>query len=321
MEVDRNWVKRPITGYAANRHTWDIVRRLFNGNIRVTLGSQGAEALQGQLAAFRKKFGRDPGPEDPVFFDPREDEPTPLSRETYDRELTAAAERMTESGEGDAAAYILAWRDLGYIVTEMNRHTFSAMEVAAYEDAVQHHRAERDDSPDEASELDDEDDDLDDEDAPTTPADLFASVADGLEQVVAIIIRHHDAEPARRLIEADVPADTSEDAAFSLNDVMFAVLLGWLVGAREVLNAEQAITALDWVYDLDREAGEQTKVISGAIGHPAGPSLTIREAGDQLGAPLFSALIWLAAGVVATAAHGEARWLRQFDAPVEGTVE
>ena len=32
-----------------------------------------------QHAAFVKKFGREPGPTDPVFFDPHCDIPTPLS--------------------------------------------------------------------------------------------------------------------------------------------------------------------------------------------------------------------------------------------------
>jgi len=32
-----------------------------------------------QARRFREKFGRDPGPFDPVFFDPSKDEPTPFS--------------------------------------------------------------------------------------------------------------------------------------------------------------------------------------------------------------------------------------------------
>jgi hypothetical protein len=35
--------------------------------------------LLAQREAFRKKFGRDPGPSDPVFFDPDADQPTPIS--------------------------------------------------------------------------------------------------------------------------------------------------------------------------------------------------------------------------------------------------
>src|SRR5688500_13083409 len=33
------------------------------------------EALQDNLRAFREKFGRDPGPDDPMFFDPDADDP------------------------------------------------------------------------------------------------------------------------------------------------------------------------------------------------------------------------------------------------------
>lgn len=39
------------------------------------------DLMRQQLAAFREKFGRDPRPEDPVFFDPDKDEPTPLDVE------------------------------------------------------------------------------------------------------------------------------------------------------------------------------------------------------------------------------------------------
>ena len=37
--------------------------------------------MRQQLAAFRKKFGRNPLPGEPVFFDPNEDVPTPLTEE------------------------------------------------------------------------------------------------------------------------------------------------------------------------------------------------------------------------------------------------
>jgi hypothetical protein len=38
------------------------------------------EALVEQRKAFIEKFGREPGPSDPVFFDPDEDVPTPIER-------------------------------------------------------------------------------------------------------------------------------------------------------------------------------------------------------------------------------------------------
>lgn len=38
--------------------------------IKFEKGSRTDKILKKQLRAFRKKFGRDPGPNDPVFFDP-----------------------------------------------------------------------------------------------------------------------------------------------------------------------------------------------------------------------------------------------------------
>ena len=40
------------------------------------------ELLERQREAFRAKFGRDPGSEDPVFFDPKADDPRPLNDES-----------------------------------------------------------------------------------------------------------------------------------------------------------------------------------------------------------------------------------------------
>jgi HEPN domain-containing protein len=43
------------------------------------------EMLDNQSVAFREKFRRDPGPGDPVFFDPDADEPRPLSKTQIER--------------------------------------------------------------------------------------------------------------------------------------------------------------------------------------------------------------------------------------------
>ena len=40
---------------------------------------QAHQALAAQAEAFKEKFGREPGPEDPLFFDPEADTPQPLS--------------------------------------------------------------------------------------------------------------------------------------------------------------------------------------------------------------------------------------------------
>jgi hypothetical protein len=48
------------------------------------------DALLKQREAFRAKFGRDPGPGDPVFFDPDADTPTQISQERMEADLDEA---------------------------------------------------------------------------------------------------------------------------------------------------------------------------------------------------------------------------------------
>jgi hypothetical protein len=49
--------------------------------------------FQVQLELFRKKFGRNPGPEDPVFFDPKCDVPTPILKSQLREALRKASEK------------------------------------------------------------------------------------------------------------------------------------------------------------------------------------------------------------------------------------
>ena len=52
------------------------------GQRTVRLDPTQRELLERQRDAFRERFGRDPGPEDPVFFDPNADDPRPLDEDT-----------------------------------------------------------------------------------------------------------------------------------------------------------------------------------------------------------------------------------------------
>lgn len=57
------------------------VEYLPDGSKRINLSPEAKELVEMQLNAFREKFGREPGPHDPVFFDPDLDYPAPLSDE------------------------------------------------------------------------------------------------------------------------------------------------------------------------------------------------------------------------------------------------
>jgi len=53
--------------------------------------------LQEQRRAFIEKFGREPGPSDPVFFDPEYDVPTPLSEDKLESMFHAAVLSTTHA--------------------------------------------------------------------------------------------------------------------------------------------------------------------------------------------------------------------------------
>jgi hypothetical protein len=59
------------------------------------------EALLEQRKAFIEKFGRGPGPDDPVFFDPDKDVPTPMDPARFDADLEKA---IRDSGIDPAKA-------------------------------------------------------------------------------------------------------------------------------------------------------------------------------------------------------------------------
>lgn len=115
------------------------------------------EMLGRQAERFRTKFGRDPGPEDPIFFDPDADEPRPVDPDTATHDIN---HELRDAGReaGIDPAFIEAWCELGYVVTEDTRHLFSAGDVAAWDEAVRRHagdlNADRDLDANEASNKD-----------------------------------------------------------------------------------------------------------------------------------------------------------------------
>ena len=78
-------------------------------------GVELSETLEDQVAAFRSKFGRDPGPDDPLF-DPDVDEPPPLSANAWHDSLAELIGKADQLGIDPA--YLKAVRELGYIITE-----------------------------------------------------------------------------------------------------------------------------------------------------------------------------------------------------------
>ncbi len=66
---------------------------------RVRLNRQMLGIMKKQLRSFRKKFGREPGPGDPVFFDPDAESPVPISEVKFETEVIKAARKAGFSEE------------------------------------------------------------------------------------------------------------------------------------------------------------------------------------------------------------------------------
>jgi hypothetical protein len=95
------------------------------------------DMFQAQKERFREKFGRDPGPGDPVIFDldPDADEPRPLDVDKAMAEMLAG---LPDDTPPYVRAVLETMAEVGYLITEENRHTFSAQEIAVWESARGH---------------------------------------------------------------------------------------------------------------------------------------------------------------------------------------
>jgi hypothetical protein len=97
----------------------------------VKMNAQTAAIIENQLQKFREKFGREPGPKDPIFFDPDAFTPQPLRLDQLQEETERA---MSEAGIRPEIIY--AYRKTGLIVTQENYKKLPADALAEWEVAV-----------------------------------------------------------------------------------------------------------------------------------------------------------------------------------------
>ena len=84
-------------------------------------GSASYEILLVQLRRFRDKFGRDPRPEEPVFFDPDADVPRPLQASLLSNDVVRSARAA-----GVTEADIYAMKKTGLVIIKgVNEHLFT----------------------------------------------------------------------------------------------------------------------------------------------------------------------------------------------------
>jgi hypothetical protein len=97
------------------------------------------QIIEAQIEAFRKKFQREPDPDDPIFFDPDADTPQPLTEAAITamfNEVLDAAKRAKLPPEE-----IYAIRKTGRMVTEKNKQLLSPEDIAEWNAALEEYRS------------------------------------------------------------------------------------------------------------------------------------------------------------------------------------
>lgn len=86
--------------------------------------------------AFKRKFGRDPGPDDPVFFDPEAETPVPISQERMQADMLAAMKAA-----GLAPEPIYAYRKTGLLLMEEHQDDYPPGAVEDWQAAIDEYYA------------------------------------------------------------------------------------------------------------------------------------------------------------------------------------
>jgi hypothetical protein len=98
----------------------------------ILIDDTAADAITEQKRLFREKFGREPGPEDPLFYNPESAVPEFLSIESQDETWRALVQAAGESGMDPA----YAMNKTGRIVTEQNLRFLTDADLQEWNDAV-----------------------------------------------------------------------------------------------------------------------------------------------------------------------------------------
>jgi hypothetical protein len=100
----------------------------------VPINDTTAEAISEQKRLFREKFGREPGPDDPLFFNPESAVAEFLSVESQEETWRALVQAAAESGIDPALVY--AMNKTGRIVTEQNMQFLTEADLQEWNDAI-----------------------------------------------------------------------------------------------------------------------------------------------------------------------------------------
>jgi hypothetical protein len=240
------------------------------------------QALKELLRRFREKFGRDPGPNDPLYFDPAADQPHPLYQAAVE---AAVVEAMQPAGVPPALTY--AYQQTGILPTEDNLERLPPERRQEFYLAVRRHQR--------LHQSDDENAEIDVAEAHEVAVLAVAAMLDG------------DSEAFGELFADGGP-------------LMKVVPLAWVRNAHEHLPRDLYRRAMAEGVDfaarhmpvpVRRAAGEWRSVLGTRPGAPARPHDQIFDTygvGDAV-----VGLFCLACGLVRTVGRGDPEWLHNLD--------
>lgn len=121
-------------------------QRRFRGLVKmltrtrtIPMTEEMVEALKRQAEAFEAKFGRPPGPNDPVFFNPDSHVPEFMSEQQIAESGAVMGDAMRKVGLDPAMIY--AYEKTHFIATEKNWHLLDEGQRKEWLDAVAEYEA------------------------------------------------------------------------------------------------------------------------------------------------------------------------------------
>ena len=104
--------------------------------VEMPINAELLAALDDQLKLFKEKFGREPGPNDPVFFDPNADTPQPINSDDVETEISRAMDLARIE-----PAKVYAYKKTGLLPSSENWGLLSEDDRDAWSDALNEYHA------------------------------------------------------------------------------------------------------------------------------------------------------------------------------------
>jgi len=136
---DREWRSSPGNAFTEVAFQLGYHQLIFTGYKRVHLSPAGRAAIEAARRRFREKFGRLPGPTDPLFFDPDSDEPQMISVDDFDDPMIDMLEAA-----GISSAWLYAYERTGGLLPRYDGSFASEWDRSEWNKVIAEYRTEHD---------------------------------------------------------------------------------------------------------------------------------------------------------------------------------